>query len=58
MKVLADCYTKDFSAIIAEICFDEFPYNLFSDVVPKKHQHVIRHDLHTAANRKAFFSGD
>lgn len=58
LKVLSDCYEKDFSAIIAEICFDEFPYALQSDKIAPKLDHIIRHDLHTDANRKAFFSGD
>lgn len=57
MKVLADCYERDFSAIIVEICFDKFPYYLVSDQIASKDNHLVRHDLHTDANRKAFFSG-
>jgi hypothetical protein len=30
MKLLAECYDKDFSALVAEICIDELPFRLFS----------------------------
>ncbi len=30
MKCLQDCYDKDFSAIVAEFCFDEIPFLLRS----------------------------
>ncbi|MDE2163959.1 MAG: hypothetical protein KGJ53_12415 [Alphaproteobacteria bacterium] len=56
MKLLADCYKKDFSAIIAEICIDELPFVLFSDVVGHKIYHVAKHDLHTDDARNMFFS--
>src|SRR5882724_4777266 len=36
MKVLKDCYAKDFSAVIAEIGFDELPYKLCSGQVEAK----------------------
>lgn len=56
MKVLKDCYDKDFSAIIAEICFDELPYFLYSDVIEPDQYHIITHDLHDNDARKVFFS--
>ncbi len=56
MKVLRDCYAKDFSAIIAEINIDELPYLLFSDVVAPKLCHIAKHDLHTDENRRVFFA--
>jgi len=56
MKVLNDCYEKDFSAIVAEICFDEMPFFLFSESVEKKHYHIAKYDLHKDADRKVFFS--
>jgi hypothetical protein len=55
-KVLADCYDKDFSAIIAEIAIDELPFQLRSDVVPMKPHHIAHHDLHDAAARQVFFA--
>lgn len=58
MKILGDCYDKDFSAVVAEILFDEFPYLLCSDVVEPKHHHIAGHDLHKEADRKVFFSRD
>lgn len=56
MKVLADCYEKDFSALIAEICIDELPFKMFSDAVPAKQYHQAKHDLHDEDARKVFFS--
>lgn len=58
LKVLADCYDKDFSSIMAEFCFDEPPFLLCSEDVPAQAQHVIKIDLHDEANRKVFFSTD
>jgi hypothetical protein len=56
MKVLKECYDKDFSAVIAEISIDEIPYNLCSGHVAAKHDHSASHDLHTEQERKVFFS--
>jgi hypothetical protein len=39
MKVLKDCYAKNFSAVIAEIGFDELPYKLCSGQVEAKDHH-------------------
>jgi hypothetical protein len=55
MKVLADCYQKDFNALVAEICFDELPFMLFTETVPPKRYHIARHDLHSDQARKLFF---
>ena len=55
MKILADCYHKDFSAVIAEICFDNLPFQLFSDAVDPKPYHIAHHDLHTDESRRVFF---
>lgn len=55
MKLLASCYEKDLSAVIAEICIDELPFKLFSDAVKVKRHHVARHSLYTDADRNAFF---
>jgi len=56
MKVLKDCYDKDFSGIVAEINFDDLPWNLKSEHVPTAHSHIARHSLHTAEERSMFFS--
>lgn len=55
MKVLADCYDKDFSALVAEICIDELPFKLFSDSIAIKQYHTVVHDLHDDESRKMFF---
>jgi len=57
MKVLHDCYEKDFSAVIAEICFDDVPILIRSETVEAKPFHFAVHDLHDDENRKTFFSG-
>ncbi|MBU1391306.1 MAG: hypothetical protein KJ856_21055 [Gammaproteobacteria bacterium] len=55
LKILHDCYEKDFSMISAEINFDEIPFQLWSGTVPAKHSHMAIHDLHDDKSRKAFF---
>ena len=56
LKILQDCYNKDFSAVVAEICIDELPYNLKSETVAAKPSHIASHDLHKEEDRKVFFS--
>jgi hypothetical protein len=56
LKVLADCYDKDFSTIVAEICIDELPFKLFSSAAPRKTYHTAQHDLHNDEERRVFFS--
>jgi hypothetical protein len=55
LKVLQDCYDKDFCAIISEINFDELPFNLCSESVPPAWTHIAKFDLHEDSDRKAFF---
>lgn len=55
MKVLRDCYDKDFSAVIAEICIDDLPFRLFSQEVNPEWNHIAKHDLHKSDERKIFF---
>lgn len=55
LKILQDCYEKDFSAVIAEICIDELPFRLFSKEVDPALYHMAKHDLHKDENRKMFF---
>lgn len=56
LKVLAKCYEKDFTAVIAEICFEPPPFLLFSDFMPPQQEHLIKHDLHKDEERQVFFS--
>lgn len=55
LKVLQDCYEKDFSGVVAEICIDELPFRLFSDNVEPKNYHIVKHDLHKNEERRMFF---
>lgn len=56
LKVLQDCYEKDFSSVVAEICFDEFPFRLWSSAVKPAFTHIAQHDLHKNDDRRMFFS--
>jgi hypothetical protein len=56
MKLLAECYDKDFSALVAEISIDELPFRLFSEKVERKFSHMAMHDLHTDESRRVFFA--
>lgn len=58
MKVLQDCYDKDFSAVIAEIGFDAdaLPYKLFSGQVEPKDHHTASYNLSKDEDRAVFFS--
>jgi hypothetical protein len=57
MKVLKDCYAKDFSAIIAEIGFDgRLPIKLCSGQVEAKDHHIASFNLSTEEDRAVFFS--
>ena len=54
-KILRDCYDKDFLALTTEICFDHFPWHLFSDKVEASPEHIASFDLAEDEDRKAFF---
>ncbi len=56
LKVLADCYDKDFSSVIAEIFLDDFHYLLWSKSVEKRFFHIVNIDLHTEKERRVFFA--
>ena len=56
MKLLMDCYEKDLAAVIAEICFDQSPVQIFSNLVKPKQYHIITHNLHQQSDRNVFFS--
>ncbi|HEY9753885.1 MAG TPA: hypothetical protein V6C97_01845 [Oculatellaceae cyanobacterium] len=53
MTMLEDCYDKNISSIIAGLCIDA-EYQLRSEAVAQKKDHVINHDLYTEKDRKIF----
>lgn len=55
LKVLADCYDKDISALISEICIDKLPFKMTSDTVPPSQYHIAKFDLHEDEARQVFF---
>jgi len=55
LRVLQDCYEKDFSAVVAEIYIDELPFRLRSDCVEPANYHIAKHDLHKESDRRMFF---
>lgn len=55
LKILRDCYEKDFAGIVAEICIDELPFLLWSSSVKPALHHIAKHDLHKIDDRKIFF---
>ncbi|XQW85681.1 hypothetical protein ACOYR1_02795 [Thalassotalea piscium] len=55
LKLLKDCYEKDFSALFAEIYIEGLPFQLCSESVEPKHHHIAKYDLHKDIDRKAFF---
>ena len=56
LKVLADCYDKDFAAVVAEISIDELPFTLFSDAIAHRSNHIAKFDLHDDEARRVFFA--
>lgn len=58
LKILQDCYEKDFLAVVAQICIDDFPYCLCSEAVEPKFEHIVTYDLHNDTTRRAFFGMD
>jgi len=55
LKILQDCYEKDFSAVVAEICIDGLPFRLYSSVAAPAIYHIAKHDLHKDEDRRIFF---
>lgn len=56
LRVLEDCYEKDFAGVISEFCFDDIPFRLRSDEREARDYHIARFDLHKSEDRKFFFS--
>ena len=55
LKVLDQCYNKDIQAVVAEINFKPFLYDLYSDVVSVSSEHIAHFDIHSEESRKSFF---
>lgn len=55
LKVLNDCYEKDFSALVAEICFDDLPFVIKSDKQDPAPTIMAIHKLHASDARDMFF---
>lgn len=55
LKVLAQCYKYDFSALMVEINTNELHFSLFSDVVQPRMHHISNIDLVDHENRASFF---
>lgn len=55
LKILQDCYSKDFGGVVAEIYIDELPFRLFSDVVDVSYNHIAKFNLHKDKDRDMFF---
>lgn len=55
LKILQDCYDKDFAAVSAEINFEPSPLTLYSESVAARSSHLAYFDLHDEAARKVFF---
>ncbi len=55
LKILQDCYEKDFAAVVAEICIDDLPFKLFSESVEISNYHIANHNLHKSEDRRVFF---
>ena len=55
LKLLQECYDKDFAAVVAEICIDNLPFKLFSKTIEPKYYHMAQHNLHKEDDRNFFF---
>jgi len=58
LKVLRDCYEKDFSSVSAELVVEGLPLTFYSEAVEPAHIHIAQHDLHTDEARKMFFASN
>ncbi|WP_024612777.1 hypothetical protein [Pseudoalteromonas sp. TB64] len=56
LKILQDCYEKDFASICAEINLDGLPFHLKSGKIESHFSHMAHFNIHGKADREAFFS--
>jgi len=55
LKILQDCYAKDFAAVNAELNLEDMPFLFCSEAVDPSVFHFAFHNLHSDDDRKAFF---
>lgn len=55
LKILQDCYAKDFTLVIAEINFDDLPFRIWSKSIAPRLYHIAKFDLHKDEARRMFF---
>jgi hypothetical protein len=55
LKILQNCYNKDFCSVIAEIGFDQLPFRLCSKVIKPAFHHIAKYNLHKDDDRRMFF---
>lgn len=58
LKILSDCYDKDFVGIVAEFDFGNIPMKLFSECVAPSPVHVAKHHFTGDYDRQMFFLED
>lgn len=58
LKVLGDCYEKDFAGVSAEICFENFPFQFKSQKIKSTQFVIVQHNLHEEEGRKMFYGLD
>jgi hypothetical protein len=56
LKILQDCYEKDFQAVAAELGFGNSFFRLWSEEVEAKSHHMVNFDLSDKEDRQSFFS--
>lgn len=56
LKILQDCYEKDFASVCAEINFDGLPFDLKSEKIESNSSHMANFNIHGKADREAFFA--
>ncbi|MDA5556135.1 hypothetical protein [Shimia sp. MMG029] len=58
LSVLSDCYKKDIGGVVAELCFDNFPFLLQSARAKAEFYHIAKFNLHNENDRNIFFYGE
>lgn len=56
LKILQDCYEKDFACVCAEINLDGLPFHLKSEKVAPNYHHIAHFNIHGKIDRDAFFA--
>ena len=55
LKILSECYDKDFSSVSSELNLEGFALRIGSEAVNPEWGAIAHHDLHTDADRKVFY---